>query len=633
MLISYDWLQTFFLTPLPRPDEVADALTFHSSEIESIETVGGDTVLEVKVLPDKSAWMLSHRGVAKELSAILNLPLSDDPLINYDAIQTIGDKVVVTLETSVCDCYCATLIEGVTVGPSPQWLKERLEAVGQKSINNIVDITNYVMLTTGQPLHAFDAAILVQGDGYAVGVRQAKDGEQFVSLTKEEYILTDDDSVIIDGQGAVLALAGVKGGLHSGISDTTTSIILEAAHFDRTAVRKTSQRHKLPTDASKRYENGIPKMLISPSVALATKLFAELAGGTVVSSTQVGEESEVRPPVSVSLSSINSLLGLHLTAPDVEAIIKRFGYTYTATDNEFCVTPSPERDDLVITADVVEEIGRIYGLDKIESIPPRRVDAVAINKRHYYGEMIRQTLTTRGFSEVYTSSFRSKDVVKIKNALASDKGYLRSTLAENLREAKTKNIPYRDLLGISAVQLFEIGTVFGVETEEFRVGLAVQTNTNYKAKTDDELWREAVAELESVLGVTISVTEYREGVVEFSLDELLSELPEPGAYLKHEPLGAISYQSFSSYPPVSRDIAMWVGEGTEVEDVAAALRAAAGDLLVTLTHLDTFTKDGRTSLAFRLVFQSKQKTLAGSEVDALMEQVYLAAAGQGWEAR
>lgn len=635
MLVSYNWLQTFFATPLPSPEEIAEKLTFHSSEIEEVKVVGEDTVIDVKVLPDKSAWLLSHRGIAKELSVILNIPLQADSLkVDLEDIKN-SSLISVSLNTSTCDFYSATLVSGVKVGPSPVWLKERLEAVGQKSINNIVDITNYVMLETGQPLHAFDAETLKLNDGtYSVGVRQAVAGEKFVSLTKEEYTLTTEDAVIIDGQDEVLALAGVKGGLNSGITEATTSIILEAAHFDRVAVRKTANRHRILTDASKRYENGVSVAIAPKAVVMATKMFKDLTGGEVTAMTTSGHYEVSRRPVRVELAKINSVLGVDLDVESVSDILKRFGYHYEVSGSDFTVTPDFERDDINIPADLVEEIGRMYGLDKIIAKKPALVKGVAINKRHYYADVIRGILEDLGFSEVYTSSFRDSDIVRLQNALASDKGYLRSSLAKNISEALERNLPYRDLLGIKAVQVFEIGTVFDRETEEFMVALAVQTNTSYKPKVDDELWQNAIASLKATLGVELDYKVASPGVITFSLDQLLLQLPDPQTYHHQAKLTETVYKTPSIYPPVSRDVALWVGEGAGVEVVEEFItNSVPKELLARLTHLDTFSKDGRTSLAFRLVFLSKEKTLDGSEVDVLMSTIYDAIAKAGFEVR
>ncbi len=636
MKFSYNWLQTYFDTPLPPVAELAETITFHSSEIEELIPAADDTVLDVKVLPDKSAWLMSHRGMAKELSVILGLPLKSDPFAAAPVLPFVADKVRVTLDTPTCDYYGAALIRGVKVGPSPDWLRVRLEAIGQRSINNIVDATNYVMFGLGQPLHAFDADTLGISDAGAphIHVRAALAGEKFTTLSREDRELTTADAVITDGvTGRVLALAGVKGGLDSGVTEGTITILLESAHFERIAIRKSAQRHKLPTDAAKRYENGLSRAVAPYGLAACALLIADIAGGEVVEVQSAGDSSESRATVSVSLAKINSVLGITLTLEQVTGIIERFLYHYTVTDDVITLTPPFERDDLVVAEDVIEEIGRIHGLSHITSIPPTSTPVREMNVRHYYADKIRTVLAGLGFSEVYTSSFRDRDEVHLKNALASDKSYLRSRLMENLLDVRARNTAHRDLLGLAAVQVFEIGTVFGAAAEGFHLGLAVQTGSEYKAKVDDALIATAVTALETALGATLAPVHTAPGYFEISLDTLLPQLPVPTIYDTWIRPPQIIYKTFSVYPAVSRDIAMWVGEGTDSAVVETTLQAAAGPLLARLTHLDTFTKEGRTSLAFRLVFQSKEKTLDGSEVDSLMQSVYDAVSKAGWEAR
>lgn len=636
MKFSNNWLQTFFDAPLPAPTVIEEKLTFHSSEVEEVVAVGADTVFDVKVLPDKSAWLMSHRGLARELSVILDLPLKHDPLLGEVNLGTPLTDVRVVLDTPVCDFYGAAIIDGVKVGSSPDWLRARLEAIGQRSINNIVDATNYVMFELGQPLHAFDANTFTpDATGHReVRVRAARAEEKLTTLSQEELVLTTKDVVITDGvSGTPLALAGVKGGLNSGVTDATTTILLEAAHFDRVATRLASRRHKLPTDAAKRYENGLSRSVTPYGLMAGAKLIAEIAGGQVVGYTTAGDSGVVRQPVKVAVTDINRVLGVTITPDEVTQIFGRFGYKMETNGIVYTVTPSHERDDLLVKQDLIEEVGRMYGLTNIKSIPPVKADVLELNPRLYYAEVIRRALTGLGFSEVYTSSFRENDIAHIKNALASDKSYLRSRLQDNLLEVRAKNIPFRDLLGLKAVQVFEIGTVFGVHEEAFHIGLAVQTGTEYKAKADDPLLAAAVTALEAALGTAITPVHTAPGYIEFSLDALLPQLPVPTAYEAAQKSAAILYKPFSTYPSVSRDIAMWVGEGTELETVESTLQTAAGPLLVRLTHLDTFTKDGRTSLAFRLVFQSNEKTLDGAEVDELMTAVYSDVAKAGWEVR
>jgi phenylalanyl-tRNA synthetase beta chain len=633
MKFSYNWLQTFLEQPLPPVGELGDLITFHSAEIEELIEVGSDTALDVKVLPDKSAWLMSHRGMAKEIAVITKNTLKTDLFLNPVSIPT-DERIKVSLDSSTCDFYSAALITGVKVGPSPEWLKERLATVGQRSINNIVDATNYVMFELGQPLHAFDADKLSNDSGHHIVVRDAKAGEKITTLTGEEYTLSSNDALIVDGGNNVpVGIAGVKGGAVAAVEAGTTNILLESAHFDRFAVRKTAKTLKLQTDASKRYENGISSAVAPIALTRVIEIILEVAGGATEVVTAIGEAGVERARVTVTLSEINSILGINLIMSDVEDILNRFAYTYITDGDSVTVTPPFERDDLMIPEDLVEEIGRIFGLGHIVSIPPTVGAVTEINVRHYYSEKIRKTLMSLGFSEVYTSSFRNKDVVKLENALATDKGYLRSSLVENLREARTANVPHRDLLGLQAVKIFEIGTVFGVESEEFRVGIAVQAGTSYKAKVDDPPLEKALEALATTLEVTPTLISKAEGIAEFSLDALLPQLPAVSAYETTQELPKISYRPFSPYPAVSRDIAMWVPETVTAQSVEKVLADNAGPLCVRLTHVDTFSKDGKTSLAFRLVFQSHDKTLTDEEVQTHMDTLYKTVENQGWEAR
>jgi len=636
MLVSLNWLQDFFVEPLPEAKMIEDALTFHSCEVEAVIKVKDDTVFDVKVLPDKSAWLLSHRGVAKELAAILNLTLKSDPLKEIGQWKANG-KLKVELSSSACDHYEALLIKGVKIGPSPAWLKDYLEALGQRSINNVVDITNYVMLQVGQPLHAFDADKLKEVGGLIrIGTRLARVNETIKTLSDEEKVLTETDTVITDlNSDTVLAIGGVKGGQAALVEESTTRIVLESAHFERRAIRQTARRLDLLTDAAKRFENGAPRQLVRPALTLAAKLITELASGEVIDFSAMEKSSlpESRA-VTVSLNKVNSCLGLKLTVPDIEAVWQRFGYLYGVENETFIVTPPPERDDINIAEDLVEEVGRLVGLDKIESIPPGKVPFTKVNKRHYYATKVREVLLKQGFSEVITSSFRDNDEVKLKNALASDKGCLRSSLLKNLAEARDRNLPHRDLLGISAVKLFEIGTTFGIDSEQVKLAIAVRSGTAYKAKLDEPILKEAVAAIESVLEKDLLWVNGDPGVCEFNFDLSLEKLPEPTeAKLPQKVRESVNYQPFSIYPSVSRDVAFWVSDELDNTKIGELLKIAAGNLCVRLTHLDTFSKEGQTSVAYRLVLQAPDRTLGGAEVDMIMNQVYEAIKKSGYTPR
>ncbi|MFM2381764.1 MAG: hypothetical protein RLZZ76_531, partial [Candidatus Parcubacteria bacterium] len=489
MLVSYKQLNTFFDNKLPTPEVIADVLTFHAWEIEEVTTVGDDTVLNVKVLPDKSAWALSHRGIAKDLSVILSLPLANDPLRTQAELTPVAPEIALTLESDVCDRYTVALVRGVKIGPSPLWLSEFLKALGQRSINNVVDITNYVMFMTGQPLHAFDAGKMGSIHGaYCITVRNAINGEQMTTLTGEEYTFTSADTLIVDGSSDTpIGIAGIKGGKHAEVDSNTVDILLESAHFKAVPVRKSAQRLKLRTDASMRFENGVVKEMVEIGQREAVALIQEIAGGTLVGFVDVGSKAESQKPVTVSLTKINSVLGLALTVGDVEAILGRFGYAYTVTSEVFAVHSPFERVDLVRQEDVIEEIGRIHGYEHIASVPIEKIQLREVNKRFFYSEQIRDVLFSLGFSEVLTSSFRDVDDVALTNALASDKGCLRSVLYKNVSEALQKNAGNVELFGADKVRIFEIGTVFTKDGEKLKLAIGVSSKAGVTGKDFKEV--------------------------------------------------------------------------------------------------------------------------------------------------
>jgi len=635
MKYSYNWLQTYFKEALPSPEILADKITFHSSEIEELIPLDSDTILDIKILPDKSAWLMSHRGMAREVANILQLPMQNDPFVTEPTLIK-SDQILLECNSQNCDFYSSSLIEGVKVGPSPTWLKNQLEVIGQRSINNVVDATNYIMFGLGQPLHAFDADKLGNKNGvYKITVRQAVLGEEITVLTGETYKLNQNDAVIVDQvSGNLIGIAGVKGGQVAAVDVNTKNILLESAHFDRVAVRKTAKRLKLPTDAAKRFENGISRKTSAIAMGELIQKITDLAGGKVLARSFAGEFSESRKTVTCSIKKLNSVLGLNLEIAEIEKLLQGFGAdTCTVTDGEIRLTPSFERDDLVVAEDLIEDIGRIYGFHHIKSIVPLKDKVQKFNQRFFYAEKIRQALIDLGFSEVYTSSFRNQDKVKLENALASDKQFLRSTLTQNLIEARQLNIPHRDLLGLSAVKVFEIGNVFDIKDEEFRVALGVQAGTSYKAKVDEPILLAALQAVKTTLEKEPELLYNQEGIVEFSLDKLISSLRAAEAYEVLRVYESKQYRAFSLFPAISRDIAMWVPEDIETQTILDLLQENYGSTGVLVSHLDTFTKEGKTSHAFRLVFQAVDRTLRDEEVEVVMERIYKQVTTAGFEVR
>jgi phenylalanyl-tRNA synthetase beta chain len=644
MLVSFNWLKEYLGDTKLSAQEAADLLGAHAFEIEGIKEKGSDTVIDVDILPNRSSDCLCHRGIARELASITNTPLANDPLSETPELSDLDTIVIDIADKEACPRFAASLITGLEVKESPAWLKARLEAIGQRPINNIVDATNYVMFAIGQPIHAYDAELFPQVDGkWQFNVRFAEAGES-VSLIpeggKDEERVVEcqgTELLIVDGSSNTpIGLAGVKGGSFAGVHDKTTKVIIETAHFHPTITRKTARRLGIVIDASKRFENEPSRELIPYTQQAVCDLITEIAGGQYEGTVDVYPESVENPTVEVPVMQTKKLLGLELTAEEIADILERIGAEVSLNSETVSAKGPWERTDLQIAEDFIEEVGRINGYEHVSAVAPAKSELPELNQRHYYSEKIRQLLIAEGFSEVITSSFRKKDTVQLKNALASDKSCLRSSLIKNISEALDKNASFTDLLGMPDTRLFEIGTVFYKAgdklTEHIALTIGVRVKPAGYTGKEDKIITHLKTVLSDGLGVAIDGTSEK-GVLELNLTELLKKLPEPTAY---EPVGVseeITYQPFSVYQHMSRDIAMWVKAGTTAEAVEAVLNTAAGDLRVRTTQFDEFTKDGRTSLGFRLVFQSPEKTLTDEVVNAVMDKVYNAVQEQGWEVR
>lgn len=641
MKVVYDWLKEYVGEDMPSVETLDALFTFHAFEIDGIEKVGTHDVIDVKVLPDRSSDCLSHRGVARELSTLIGKPLVKDILRGDAALVPVTAKLTTTIENPEhCTRFGTALVTGVTIKESPEWLKERLAALGQRSINNVVDATNYVMLATGQPLHAYDAAKFPHADGvWHFGVRMAREGESVTTLSNETYTLKNTVQLIVDGgEDIPVGIAGIKGGKYAEIDAATTSIILEAATFNPQVTRRGSQALKLQTDASKRFENNISPELVPYALKEVVALIAEIGDGTLEGYNDVYPAPQKNLPVPVSLAHINALLGITLDANVVDDVFVRLGFFFTKEGDVWEVTAPFERTDITIAEDLIAEVGRVYGYEHVASIIPESRPMAEFNARHYYSECIREALVARGFSEVITSSFRKNDTIELQNALASDKGCLRSTLVHNIREVLDRNMPNLDLLGLPHLQVFEIGTVFhkneaGTDVaEHMSLALGVRTKHSGYSPKDDVLLSARCTELEAILGAPLGGT-LSQGVYECNFSHVLTKLPAPTSYAAYIPNADTLFAPYSQYPHMSRDIALWTPEGTKAEDIEALIRAHSGKLLVRLSLFDTFAKDGRVSYAFRLIFQSFERTLTSEEVDAIMGKITEEMQAKGFEVR
>lgn len=641
MKVIHEWLKEYVGDAMPDVATCEDLFTFHAFEVDGVEVVEGKDVLDIKVLPDRASDCLSHRGIAHELAAIMGAPLTHDPLREPVALTPLTDTIHVTIkDTQACRRFGAALMTGVAVKESPEWLKARLHALGQRSINNVVDATNYVMLGLGQPLHAYDADKFPHtNDVWHFGVRMAREGEEVTTLGGDTYSLIPSVQLITDAKsGAPLGIAGIKGGKLAEIDATTTSIILEAANFAPQITRKAAQFLKLQTDASKRFENNLSPELVPYALREVVRLIIEIAGGVCEGYADVYPTPLSNIPVTVTLTQVQALLGMPLTVEVIEDILTRLGLTFTKDAYSWTVTAPWGRTDVTIPVDVIADIGRVYGYEHVVSVLPTPVPLSECNMRQYYSEKIRHVLIALGCSEVITSSFRKKDVITLQNALASDKGSLRSTLTHNIREALDKNMPNLDLLGLTTLSLFEIGTVFNKTPagddvmEHISLAIGVRTKQQGHTPKDDVLLASLVAQIEDMLGVTLNGVSDK-GVYECNLTEALRTLPVPQTYDAYVPQESVSFTPFSAYPFISRDIALWVPETVTAEVIEKDIRENAGALLSRVTLFDSFSKEGRVSYAFRLIFQSHEKTLTDDEVGPIMQTLTTTLTAKGFEIR
>lgn len=616
MKVSHRGLGMYIDGALPEPSEVARLLNLHAFEVESVEEVHGDSVIDVDVLPDRAHYALAHRGIALELSAILGLPMKSLEM-KYETGE-VAPLAIAIKAPDFCDRYIGRRIENVVVGESPEWVKSVLEAIGERSINSVVDATNFIMLGIGQPMHAFDADKVV-GD---IVVRAAEDGEKITLLDGAEVELNDSDHVIADQDGA-LAIAGVKGGARAEVTKETKNVILEAAHFDPARVRQTSRRLRIINNSSKRFENAVAISQTDKAMDLCSALIKEASKDARVGSVVVAGEGEyTTKSVEVTHAYIESRLGATLSKDDVVRILSAIECQVTEDNDAYTVIPAIYRRDLNTPEDVVEEVGRLHGYHHIEGVLPEKIAVPEMGE--FEGLMaLKQLLAREGFYEVFTSTFRKKGDVKVIRPVAKDKAYLRTNLAKNMEEALEKGIYNSDLIGIDRVRVFEIGKVFAEGQEELHLCIGIS------GKKADGKCNEVLNEINDAFGTALE-GRVAQGILEVSLEGVMLS---PESFVAPQPLQSKPFKTLSPYPIITRDIALFVPAGVSAKEIEEMTVKEAGELLVNHRLFDSFEKDGRQSYAFRLVFQSYEKTLTDEEVGESMNRIVDVLESKGFEIR
>ncbi|MEK7530941.1 MAG: phenylalanine--tRNA ligase subunit beta [Patescibacteria group bacterium] len=614
MKVSRSWLQKYFEAELPSIPAIDDALTFHAFEIEEVIS---DDVIDLKVLPDRAGYGLSHRGIAHELSAILKMPMKMDPLRVPVSAFPPTDKLVITQDDTYVLRHAGALVRGIKVGPSPDWLKTALEAVGQRSINNIVDILNYVMLDIGQPAGAFDVGTLKKDDDVVkIDIRRAKKGEKITILTGEEYELTDAMFVFTDAVGGTLLdVAGIKGGKSSGVTEKTTDLFISVGNYDGTLLRRASQALKIFTDASTRYQNRPSPELVGYGMRDVLALIKQVAGGELVGVVDEYPRKPVARTVSVTRKNIEEILGAEYSETVIEDVFARLGFSFSKNGDAYVVTPPFERIDINVMQDLVEEVGRIAGYDHVATKAMTASGSVPKNEVIAACNAVRDILAKEGYSEISSYVFQDVGDVEMAKPLADDKKFLRPSFERGHMRAIEQNGPNLPLFNAKDLKLFEIGAVWPKGKEKLILGVTHWTpEKSANKKTDAALG--AVSEfLSAAAGKPLSSARIG-NTLQFEISQLIGVLSATNAKPP-----SLTYQQFSLYPFVLRDIAVWVPDGVAASAVESIIREKAGALLKRCDLFDTFSKEGRTSYAYRLVFQSMDKTLTDAEVNAWMKVV------------
>lgn len=638
MQYSYNWLKKY-VPDLPTLEKLEKGIIFHAFEVEGIEKRGDDTLLEIKVLPDRAHDCLCHEGVARECSAIFDLPFSLPRTSSDMALGKFQDLNIKIEDSKACRRYVGVRVKDIKIGPSPEWLAKALESIGQRPINNIVDATNYVMFDIGQPMHAFDADKVV-GD---IAVRFAQAGEKFTTLDGRDLTLDESILVIADDEGP-LALAGIKGGNRAEVDADTKNLILESANFDPVLIRRTSAKLGLRTDASKRFENNL-----SPETALLAMLklvdvLQDLAGGDYAGIVDIYPSPQEKKIINITTQYINSRLGIEIDPVEIKNILERLGIVVESDGDKLKLTVPHWRVDLEEEANIVEEVGRIYGYEKIapKLLPEADLSDIALAKserRFALKNKLRKILAQEGFTEVMGYALTDKGEVELANPLASDKAWLRSNLSDWLNEKIDFNLT-NVLFDTEAVKIFEIGRVF-------KAGFSEQTNiaigVGYRKKVKGQSAKEQLEKILSSLEVqlqgsrswTVGNGDEVKAVIEFNLDELADKTTEiEKADLSDYISPAFNYQPVSNYPRIIRDVAVWVPEDTKTEEIVELIKNSLSELCVLGPVLfDEFSKEGRKSLAFRLVFQSYDRTLSDDEANSELNKVIESLESKSYEVR
>lgn len=678
MKISLNWLREFVDVSVD-PRELRRDLTMMGFNAESTVKAGDDWVFDIEVTTNRPDC-LSHYGIAREVAARYRRPLKRLKFPVKETARPAAERISIEIaDPDLCGRYCGRVIENVQIKSSPEWLQKRLEAVGQRPINNVADVTNYVLMELGHPLHAFDLARIRQRK---IIVRRAKAGEHLKTLDGVDRALTADNLVIADAQRAV-ALAGVMGGEDSEISASTENVLLESAWFEPTSIRGTAKSQAMHTEASHRFERGADIQMAALAIDRTAGLIVQVAGGEILRGiVDVYPRPQGREDIVLRRSQVYRVLGAEVPWAEVERILKALGFGVGRRGADgWRVGPPSSRLDVTREVDLIEEVARHYGYDRLparlRTAPPRVEKDLQREKK----DAISARLVALGYREVIPSSmvdpdenarFTDRLPLVLANPLSQEASALRSSTVPSMLHALRWNLDR----GQTDVRLFEMGKTYtprpaGLADERrvLTLGLTGFRHANsvhedqraldaFDLKGDLEALFEAVnfpglkfvpedcgyyapgesgrfIVGEATLAIFGSLShalsrEYKlrqtVWLAEIDLDALLAAAPR-----------AVSFRGYSKFPAVERDYSLVVPEARNYQEIEAEVRGLGVEDLRDLRAADFFRGKGiaagHYSLLLRATFQSEDRTLTRDEVDAMSQRIIEALAGLGVQLR
>ncbi len=677
MNISYNWLKDLVEISLP-PAELAKKLTDAGLAVEGIHAFGDDFVFDIDLTSNRGDC-LSHLGVAREINVILDCGLRIADLTEETRLSTLDSRLVTIEDADLCHRFTARIIRGVKIGASPEWLVKRLEAVGERSINNVADITNFVMHELGQPMHSFDLNKLA---GNRIVVRRARNGESIKTLDEVERKLDETMLAICDAEKPV-AVGGVMGGFDSGITEETTDVLLEVAYFKRESIRQTSRNLKLSTEASHHFERGVDIENLIRASNRATELICELAGGNAEDFVDV-YPTKFTPNEIESKDiqfALKRLTGLDVKFEQILRILNSLGVSSKINPDSRIFTAPTWRHDLAIEEDLVEEVARVVGYDNIgEELPPA-FGAGEYQPNETRKFHLRQTLSNLGFDEAISYSFidsKTDDTfalipefvhetldekfVTLKDSIIEGAVRMRPSLLSGLLDAVRTNLNFQN----RNLRLYEIGKVFSASSKEndlpnerelLALVLTGSEVFENKAMTIREFdFYDAKGALESAIDATNApnlefaakdVKHLRKGQsAEIMLNgkavgtigRLNDEIANSYKFRQpvfvaeldlqtvlNEKEQTVLYQPLSVYPSVERDVSLLVKRTVSFAEIKQAVETQGFELLKKIQFVDVYEgkgiADAERSLTIRLVYRSDERTLIETEVETVHDQI------------